>query len=58
MKKLLLKLAPKFVLDWLREIKEKRDLAKSNRIKKEKTITKEDVKDILRKCDIDSDRRV
>ena len=55
MKKLLLKLAPKFLLDWLREIKERKELKESDKLKKEKTITKEEVKEVLRKCDINSD---
>ncbi len=55
MKKLLVSLMPAFVINWLRNIKEKRDLAKSDRLKKEKTLSKEEILDVLRKCGIDSD---
>ena len=55
MKKNLLKLTPNFILEWYRSINEKIALAKSSRLKKEQTISKEDIKEILKSCEIDSD---
>ena len=55
MKKLFLKLVPKFILDWYRNICEKKALAKSNRLKKEQTITKDVIKEVLERCEINSD---
>ena len=55
MKHFLLKIAPKLVLEWYRNISEKRALVRSNRIRQEKTISKEDVRKVLRECDINAD---
>lgn len=55
MRQLIFKLLPRCLKDWLREVKEKQDLAKSNRLKREKTISKDEVRKVLDLCEIDSD---
>lgn len=55
MKKILIKICPNFLLDLYRQIIEKREKAKSKRLKQEQTISKEAVRNVLRLCEIDSD---
>lgn len=55
MKKMLKKIAPKFMLNWYRIIIEKKALAKSDRLKKKQTISKESIKEVLKCYEIKSD---
>ena len=55
MKRILLIIAPKFILDWYRIIAEKKALAKSDRLKKKQTISKESIIEVLKSCEIKSD---
>ncbi len=55
MKRFVLKICPHFLVDLYRKISEKREIAKSNRLKQELTISKDDVRDVLKLCEMDSD---